>query len=188
MVIHRIPAGPIGANCYILKASPQARECVLIDPGGEAEKLRAALGGCRPAAILLTHGHFDHIGAVDALADEDARVYIHAKDLPLLTDPQQNCSWMIGLQLTVAHPALPLAEGGKVEAAGLAFTLWHTPGHTPGGACWRWGEHLFTGDTLFARGYGRTDLPGGDFAALRQSLQRLMPLRETLIIHPGHEA
>lgn len=180
-----IPAGPVRANCYILWAEG-AQDRVVIDPGGDAQKLKAALGGCPVSAILFTHGHFDHIAAADALWDERTRAYIHEKDLPLLTDPEKNASFMGGTPVTLAHEAEGVTHGARVRAAGLTFTCLHTPGHTPGGACWQCGEDLFTGDTLFCRGYGRTDLYGGDFPALMDSLMSLMQMDENIAVHPGH--
>ena len=186
MFIDCIPAGPVRANCYILGAEGSP-DRVVIDPGGQADKLKAALKGCRVEAILLTHGHFDHIGAVDDLCDENTKVYIHEKDLPLLTDSALNAAAFMGMDVTVRHPAIGLKEGDAVTAAGLTFTCLHTPGHTPGGACWLLGEDLFTGDTLFQHSYGRTDLYGGDFSTLMVSLMRLLKMEGDLNIHPGHE-
>ena len=187
MFIDCIPAGPIRANCYILGAE-DSPERVMIDPGGDGDKLKAALNGCRVAAVLLTHGHFDHIGAVDAVCDEHTKVYIHESDLPMLGDKEKNASTFLGMDVTVAHEAIGLKEGDTVTAAGLTFTCLHTPGHTPGGACWRCGEELFTGDTLFRHSYGRTDLTGGSFSTLMTSLMRLLKLEGDLNIYPGHDA
>ena len=186
MFIDCIPAGPVRANCYILGLEG-SNDRVVIDPGGQADKLKAALGGCRVAAILLTHGHFDHVGAVDALCDETTKVYIHEADLPLLTDSQMNAAAFMGMNVIVNHPAIGVKEGETVTAAGLTFTCLHTPGHTPGGACWQCGEALFTGDTLFRHSHGRTDLYGGDFSTLMVSLMRLLKMEGDLTIHPGHE-
>ncbi|MBQ2700228.1 MAG: MBL fold metallo-hydrolase [Clostridia bacterium] len=186
MHISCIPAGPVRANCYILGLEGSG-DRVVIDPGGQADKLKKALNGCRVEAILLTHGHFDHIGAVDELCDEHTKVYIHEADLPMLTDKDKNAASFMGMDVTVSHEAIGVKEGDTVTAAGLTFTCLHTPGHTPGGACWLRGEDLFTGDTLFQHSYGRTDLYGGDFSALMVSLMRLLNLSGDLVIHPGHE-
>ena len=185
---HILPltVGELATRCYVLWLEGRD-DCLVIDPGAEAETIRRACGGKRIAAILLTHGHFDHIGAVEALMEEDTLLAIHRLDAPLLSDPQANVSWMLGRSVTAPAPTRLLEEGDEVEAAGMTLRVLHTPGHTPGGVCYALGENLFTGDTMFDRGYGRTDLPGGDEAALIRSLRRLTPLRRTCRIFAGHE-
>ena len=185
---HILPltVGELATRCYVLWLEGRD-DCLVIDPGAEAETIRRACGGKRIAAILLTHGHFDHIGAVEALMEEDTLLAIHRLDAPLLSDPQANVSWMLGRSVTAPTPTRLLDEGDAVEAAGMTLQVLHTPGHTPGGVCYKLGENLFTGDTMFDRGYGRTDLPGGDEAALLRSLRRLTPLRRTCRIFAGHE-
>ena len=186
--LHILPltVGELATRCYVLWLEGRD-DCLVIDPGAEAETIRRACGGKRIAAILLTHGHFDHIGAVEALMEEDTLLAIHRLDAPLLSDPQANVSWMLGRSVTAPTPTRLLDEGDAVEAAGMTLQVLHTPGHTPGGVCYKLGENLFTGDTMFDRGYGRTDLPGGDEAALLRSLRRLTPLRRTCRIFAGHE-
>ena len=186
--LHILPltVGELATRCYVLWLEGRD-DCAVIDPGAEAETIRRACENRRIAAILLTHGHFDHIGAVEALMEEDTLLAIHRLDAPLLSDPQANVSWMLGRSVTAPTPARLLDEGDAVEAAGMTLQVLHTPGHTPGGVCYKLGENLFTGDTMFDRGYGRTDLPGGDEAALLRSLRRLTPLRRTCRIFAGHE-
>ena len=185
---HILPltVGELATRCYVLWLEGRD-DCLVIDPGAEAETIRRACGGKRIAAILLTHGHFDHIGAVRELMAEDTVLAVHRLDVPLLSDPQANVSWMLGRSVTAPAPTRLLEEGDEVEAAGMTLRVLHTPGHTPGGVCYALGENLFTGDTMFDRGYGRTDLPGGDEAALMRSLRRLTPLRRTCRIFAGHE-
>ena len=185
---HILPltVGELATRCYVLWLEGRD-DCLVIDPGAEAETIRRACGGKRIAAILLTHGHFDHIGAVRGLMAEDTVLAVHRLDAPLLSDPQANVSWMLGRSVTAPAPTRLLEEGDEVEAAGMTLQVLHTPGHTPGGVCYALGENLFTGDTMFDRGYGRTDLPGGDEAALIRSLRRLTPLRRTCRIFAGHE-
>ena len=185
---HILPltVGELATRCYVLWLEGRD-DCLVIDPGAEAETIRRACGGKRIAAILLTHGHFDHIGAVRELMAEDTVLAVHRLDAPLLSDPQANVSWMLGRSVTAPAPTRLLEEGDEVEAAGMTLQVLHTPGHTPGGVCYALGENLFTGDTMFDRGYGRTDLPGGDEAALIRSLRRLTPLRRTCRIFAGHE-
>ena len=186
--VHILPVavGELATCCYVLWLDGRD-DCLLIDPGAEAERVRAACGGKHIAAILLTHGHFDHIGAVGALMEKDTMLAVHRLDAPLLQDPQANVSWMLGRSVTAPAPTCLLEEGDAVEAAGMTLQVLHTPGHTPGGVCYELGENLFTGDTMFDRGYGRTDLPGGDEDALSRSLRRLMPLRRSHRIFAGHE-
>ena len=189
MQIQSLTVGIVSTNCYILSADENAAECVVIDPGDEAKRILRAVGSRRIAAILLTHGHFDHIGAVAGLKGEDTPVLIHELDAPMLEDPGLNGSRLLLRQDWKSVPATDLLqEGSRRTFAGLDIEVLHTPGHTPGSVCYRIGDQLFTGDTLFEHGWGRTDLPGGDEHALFASLRRLMPLARTLTIHPGHNS
>ena len=183
--VRRVSVGLLGTNCYLLSL-PERDDCLVIDPGAEPEKIREAAGDRRIAAILLTHGHFDHIGAVDALMTPETRLLVHEADAPMLKDPELNVCWMLEQTITCESTPELLREGDTVEAAGISLRVLHTPGHTPGGVCYEGPGVLFTGDTLFDNGYGRTDLPGGSMAELRQSLRRLMPYRETHRIYGGH--
>ena len=180
-----IPVGQLATQCYLVFL-PDRDDCIVIDPGAEPERIRAALQKKRLAAILLTHGHFDHIGAVSALMDADTPLYIHTLDAPMLADPKLNLCRMIGQTITAPPTNHLLQEGDLVQAAGITLTVLHTPGHTPGSVCYRAGDVLFTGDTLFHMGCGRTDFPGGSEADMRRSLARLEPLARECTIYPGH--
>ena len=188
MRIQELTVGPVGTCCYILSREDRD-DCLVIDPGAEAARIRKAAEGKRIAAILLTHGHFDHIGAAGELAEEGTRIAVHELDAPLLADPSLNVSMTI-LRKPVTAPAATdtVREGSVLTFAGLEIRVLHTPGHTPGSVCYLIGDHLFTGDTLFEHGWGRTDFPGGDEHALFASLRRLMPLTKQYPFHPGHQA
>ena len=181
----RVTVGLLSTNCYLLWREDR-EDCVVIDPGADAEKIRAAMAGRSLAAILLTHGHFDHIGAVDALMGPGTELVVHTQDEPMLHSPELNVSWMIDQHITCRRATRTVEEGDLLVYAGMAFRVLHTPGHTPGGVCYERGGLLFTGDTMFDEGWGRTDLPGGSEAALMASLRRLMPLRDTHEILGGH--
>ena len=177
--------GPLGTCCYILYQDGR-EDCLVIDPGADAFSIRNACGGRRIAAILLTHGHFDHMSAVKELMGEGTELVIHFKDAAMLADPELNVSSLIGQRIICPAATRLTREGDTLDYAGITMKVLHTPGHTPGSVCYEAGEHLFTGDTMFEHGYGRTDLPGGDFSAIVQSLKRLMPLQQDHQIYPGH--
>ncbi len=186
MKVERITVGPLQTCCYLVYQE-ESRECLVIDPGAEADRIRARAGERRIAAILLTHGHFDHIGAVRELMEEDTRLVIHALDAPLLTDADLNVSRLIlGREMTAPEASDKVWEGDTLQLAGLQVQVLHTPGHTPGSVCYLIGDSLFTGDTLFDHGWGRTDFPGGDEHAMFASLRRVMPLAKKYTTYPGH--
>lgn len=183
MEIQALQVGSIPTNCYLV-FDPGRTDALVIDPGDNPERIFAALNGRTPAAVLLTHGHFDHTGALSAFAG--VPIYIHEADAPMLSDPHLSVGDGNGdLRPRPAATHL-LADGEQLHLAGLDIAVLHTPGHTPGGVTYQIGDALFTGDTLFAHGYGRTDLPGGDFSALRRSLRRLLHLAGDFRVFPGH--
>ena len=186
MRIDELTVGMIQTRCYILSREG-GTECAVIDPGAEAERIRKAAGGKRIAAILLTHGHFDHIAAVRDLAEPDTRIVIHELDAPMLTDPVLNAgAGLLGRSITAPEATDKVREGDELELAGLKIRVLHTPGHTPGSVCLLIEGELFTGDTIFDYGWGRTDLPGGSEEQMAASLRRLAPLVREYPMHAGH--
>lgn len=154
----------------------------LIDPGSHAADWIAYLNEhqLRLKALLLTHAHFDHVGAVDALREAlDVPLWMHEADAIMLSD----FAWRGGHHKAPLRPADRFLSDGE-QLDGL--TVWHTPGHSLGSVCYIASDRVFTGDTLFAGTIGRTDFRGGDFAAMQQSLRRLCTLPEDLLVYPGH--
>lgn len=173
-----------GTNTYLLDIEDKV---ILIDPAGKAEKLLPCLEGKQLLAVLLTHGHFDHIKAVDDLYDEYRMpVYIHAEDEELCRDKNQALSFGLPFSPVISCPVQHLQDGLN-EISPFRFAVIPTPGHTEGSCCFLFKECIFTGDTLFKGSVGRTDLKGGNNAKLRSSLRVLRELDPELIIYPGHE-
>ncbi len=208
MLIAAFPAGPWGTNCYVA-ATGAGQECVVIDPGkdaadGVAEVVREHR--LKPVAVLVTHGHIDHMWCVAPVAGTyDATAWIHPRDRHLLADPMQGMSrettqMLLGGSYEFAEPddVRELADAQTLELAGLSFVVDHTPGHTEGSVCFRtpYGEAngladvsqlMFSGDLLFAGSIGRTDLPGGDHPTMLRSLrEKVLPLADDIIVLPGH--
>lgn len=188
--------GPFASNCYII-ACPKTMASVVIDPGIPDPWIKRVLAehGLKPDLIMLTHGHLDHIGGVEWVKSfTGAPVWMHAADAPMMTDPVKNGSAFFGPPVVGPQPDRLLAEGDVVTVGQLQFQVLHTPGHTPGGACFYLPSaesdmpgHLIAGDTLFAGSIGRTDLPGGDLDALLRSIrEKLLPLPESTVVYPGH--
>ena len=180
MNIKAMQVGPIGTNCYILEDSA-ARQAAVIDPGGDAPRLLAALKGLEVRYILLTHGHYDHTGAAAELAAAlpQAEVYIHERDYRDV-DPGL---FPLRTQLSAVNF---YGEGDRLPLGELTLEVLHTPGHSQGSVTLRCGDVLFCGDTLFAGSCGRTDFPGGDTAKILASLRRLGELEGNLQVLPGH--
>jgi hydroxyacylglutathione hydrolase len=212
------PTGAFQANCYLV-APAEGEACVIVDPGQDAEEpVAEAVRKHRlsPVAVLLTHGHFDHVFAVAPVCDgNDIPAWIHPEDREMLTDPMkgismQGASLFVGLSPTHGpserseprkHSKLEMREprevreltdGASLDLAGLAVTVTHTPGHTRGSVTFssvleEGGRLLFAGDTLFAGSIGRTDLPGGDTETMMNSLRtKLLTLEDDTVVLPGH--
>ena len=165
-------------NCYLIHEE-NSKSCVAIDPGGNADKVMKFLeeNGLTLEAILLTHGHFDHVGAVKDLYEKtQCSVYLHTDDLML---PEN----LTAGPLFYTHE---YGEGDVLELAGLTIRVMHTPGHTEGSVSLLVDDVIFSGDTLFCHSCGRTDLPGGNWATIVNSLKRLAALEGNFWVYPGH--
>ncbi len=199
MLVTGFPAGAFAANCYIVAPAP-GEECVIIDPGQDAERgIEELLARYRlkPVAVLITHGHIDHVWSVGPVCGaKGIAAWIHPADRGLLADPASGLALNVGQELfggiTFTEPddVRELTDGAALELAGVQLTVGHVPGHTPGSVTFRGGaddlDALFSGDLLFAGSIGRTDLPGGDHAAMLKSLARTLTLPDETVVLPGH--
>jgi hydroxyacylglutathione hydrolase len=193
--IECLVVGFLRANCYLITDPPSGR-ALLVDPGDEAEAILAALRALetRVELIVHTHGHFDHISATEAVLaglPEPVPVAAHPADAYLYEASARGVGRVMGYALpeTLVTPDVALADGEDIAIGALRLCVVHTPGHTPGGICLVSDEYgvVLSGDTLFRRSIGRTDLPGGDEDALYESiLTRLYPLPAELVVYPGH--
>ncbi|MET8703999.1 MBL fold metallo-hydrolase [Kitasatospora sp. NPDC058032] len=202
MFIAGFPAGAWGTNCYLVAPGP-GEECVIVDPGHQAaagvdELVREHR--LKPVAVLLTHGHIDHVASVVPVCGaKGVPAWIHPEDRYMMSDPEKALGRSLGTQLmgelTVGEPddVRELTDGSVLELAGLSLTVDHAPGHTKGSVTFRTpGAEdlppvLFSGDLLFAGSIGRTDLPGGDGEAILRSLARVcLPLDDATVVLSGH--
>ena len=186
VTIHTLVLGAYQTNCYIVH-DDSSKSCAVIDPGYEPEKILATLEalGLTVDAVLLTHGHFDHVGAVEALVSRTG-CKLWMKEADYTQKPSPIASFFYPIHDCDFTEVCFCEEGEQIHAGGLMFTVLETPGHTWGSVCYRCEDVIFTGDTLFAGACGRTDLPGGDGQWLRRSLARLAALEEDPTVYPGH--
>ncbi|MFH1339134.1 MAG: MBL fold metallo-hydrolase [Candidatus Omnitrophota bacterium] len=189
MIFEKVCVGPYEVNCYIL-AQAQNKQAIIIDPGSEPDKIKKILARYKlmPGFIINTHGHLDHIGADDAFG---VPVYIHKADLDFLVSPELNLSRMFAMSLRVSAQKRTLEGGEEIRLDNISLLVLHTPGHTPGGICLLLKEPrnnmLFSGDTLFCQGIGRTDFPLASLEQLENSIKdKLFVLDNHTDVYPGH--
>lgn len=189
MEIIRYETGTMGANCYLVY-DPAAKKGVIIDPGYPDERIvdKIADEGLTITHILLTHGHFDHIGGLKQMREAaKAPVAIHQEDAAMVTSPAANLSGNFGGGFSFDAAEVLLGDGDTIAVSeALTFSVITTPGHTPGGVCFISGDTMFSGDTLFSGSIGRTDFPGGDYGQMAASLKRLMTYPDEMVVYPGH--
>ena len=196
MLVTGFPAGAFAANCYLVASAP-GEECVIIDPGQDAQRgIEELLARYRlkPIAVLLTHGHIDHVWSVGPVCGaKGIPAYIHPADRGLLADPASGLGLNVGQELfggiTFTEPddVRELTDGLTLSLGGVTLTVGHVPGHTPGSVTFGSEEDsLFSGDLLFAGSIGRTDLPGGDHQQMLKSLARTLTLPDDTRVLPGH--
>ena len=183
MKIETIPSGAFATNCYILEDQGTV---LILDPTGKPQRILDRLQDRVPAAIILTHGHFDHIGAVDELVRQfHCEVYVHPADQVLLEDETLN--GMAGMTAHVRTQTTPLMEG-TMKLGQIELQILEAPGHTPGSVLIAIGQDCFCGDVVFEGSVGRTDLPLGNDSQMRQTLKMVRMLNPQLNLYPGHGA
>ena len=186
-----ITVGIFQENCY-LYACPETREAVIIDPGDEAPRILQQIEALNlvPKYIINTHGHIDHIRAIDEVSEVyPVPLAIHSADVYMYTEERTARTYGLKAPLVLRKPDILLADGDTISFGTLTLKVLHTPGHTPGGVCLLSEPYcIFTGDTLFHRGIGRTDFEGGNYDQLVTSIrEKLYTLDEDLVVFPGHE-
>ena len=188
MIVEKLVVGPFASNCYIV-GSQSNKAGMIIDPGDEAKQILKRVKDLELDIkfIVLTHGHIDHTGALKEVREvTGAKVAIHGDDAKSLKNQ------LVAIAFGLSYPTPPrpdrlLKGGDSIDVGGLHFEVLHTPGHTPGGICLLGEGVVFSGDTLFNYGVGRTDLPGGSYSQLMNSIQtKLMVLPDNTVIYPGH--
>jgi len=193
MKIDCLILGAYQTNCYILRENEAAKDCLIVDAGLEADEMIDVLRAHKlnPVAVVLTHGHADHITGLAALRENfpGIKVYIHKLDAQMLTGAEGNLSELAGELFSTDPADFLIEEGDVIKQAGIRLEVLHTPGHTPGGvSLYSKDERIvFSGDALFAESVGRTDFPGGSMTQLIKSIkEKLFTLPDETIVYPGH--
>jgi len=190
MITKKLVVGQLEANCYIL-ADEETKRAIIIDPGGEAKKILEVIkqNKLKVIYIINTHAHIDHIGANDIIRENTgASLLIHSADAYLLKDMEMNLSTIMNEERgPLLPPTRVLEDGDEIKVDQICLQVLHTPGHTPGSICLYVKDRVFAGDTIFAGGVGRVDLPGGNFTDLQNSIrEKLLTLPKEVVVHPGH--
>ncbi len=189
MTINKISVGELSTNCYIIKTDNN--NAIIIDAGANAKGIMDFIdkNNLTVKALVLTHGHFDHIGAVSEIKDKTgAKVYIHESDAELLDDADNSMAiHLIDMKnYIITKPDVLLKDGDTIEVDEVKLTVIHTPGHTKGSCVFITGEVMFAGDTLFCGGIGRTDLYGGNMQTMKASLKKLALINDDFTVLSGH--
>lgn len=186
--VETLHVGEYFMNCYLVE-NTDTREVVIVDPGADGNRIIVAVGNRKPVAVLLTHGHYDHIGAADEVCRHyHVPMYIHASDVPKLTNPALSVGAEFGYDTHISTPPTTVSDNQVLSLAGMKISVLHTPGHSKGSACYLLPDNagLLCGDTLFDGGYGRYDFADGDFGELKNSLRRILYMHPRVKAYPGH--
>jgi hydroxyacylglutathione hydrolase len=189
VLVEQLVVGELSTNCYLVICE-ETRRAAVIDPGGEASRVLDAVdrAGVTVEYVITTHAHLDHILACSEVsAATGAQIVIHSDEVPLLeSDPTGMADWY-GIALPVCEPSLTVREGDEIAVGNITFRVLHTPGHTPGHLCLATDGVVFVGDVLFFQGIGRTDLPGGSYPKLMETIRDcLLTLDDSTVVYPGH--
>lgn len=189
MTVHKLSSlGAFGTNCYIVET--ENKNAILIDAPCQPKRILSAVEGLglTVKAILLTHGHCDHIEAVNNIVlQTSCKVYIHEADAKMLTDRMLSLAGYFGTPFSSFEGADTLTDGDTIRFDDVTFKVISTPGHTAGSVCYVSDDIIFSGDTLFYNSIGRTDFPGGDYKTILSSIAKLKTLGKNYIVHPGHD-
>lgn len=186
MRVRRLTLGPLDTNCWLIDDG-EGGPLLVVDPADEPQVILESIGNEPVAGVVLTHGHFDHLGGVtDVVRTTGAPLYVHEADAADITSAERHLGAMFGLYQVAPAAECLMREGDSIVAGGVVLSVMHTPGHTPGSVCLHSSGHLLTGDTLFASSVGRTDFRGGDMQAMRRSIVRLSELPDETRVYPGH--
>jgi len=189
MKVKKVVVGIFEVNCYILW-DEKDKEAIVVDPGEEGERIIEVIrkDSLKIRSIVNTHTHIDHIGANDFLREKtEAPLLTHSADVFLLHNAELNLSTLTGKDRSFGLPDRVLEEGNEIRVGGFSLRILHTAGHTPGSICLYGDNKLFSGDTLFAGGIGRTDLAGGNLRELQKSIKdKILTLPDEVVVYPGH--